>query len=307
MTKLIAAGLAGLAALLMTTGVGVAQQDQTRGQPSRAASSGGHNAGETAGGEDTEEFKPPLVQAGALLALALIVFTLGLLRVRTSVRKIERGEVPKPQRPLATLPATAGPARPPAREAPAPLAPRAQRRPPSRPRPAAAKSSDSRPRPALRAALAGAALVAVAATGLLAGRATVESSDTAPVTEARPPAAQIAYVREVRSQIEHLAAARRAQLDRLRAAETPAQQAAAIRRLAAAHTRTVRSLSSAPVPAPLRAEQASMIRSLTGTAAAYDRLAEAAASSQSATYRDGKAAVRRAETRLQRTLREARS
>lgn len=149
-----------------------------------------------------------------------------------------------------------------------------------------------------RLALGLAAIAVVAAAGLLAGRWAADDGSQTGDAPARIDAASASYVDGFNEEVDSLRADRKAELERLKAARTPGAQAESLEALAERHTRAAERVAGLDAPAELRGANEFAIAALERVAGAYGGLAEAAGSQDSAEYKDGLEAVRRAELRL---------
>jgi O-antigen ligase len=160
-----------------------------------------------------------------------------------------------------------------------------------------------RPGSGRRLALAVGIVVVAGVAGLLAGRWTADDGSNEAGSD-RVERAVAAYGRTLNRDMQRLNATRTAQLERLREARTPKGQAAASDALARAHRRSARALARDPAPGALGRYEESVVEALSRIAAGYRRLTAAAATRDGAAYLSASRAVRRAEARLQRRLRQ---
>jgi hypothetical protein len=155
----------------------------------------------------------------------------------------------------------------------------------------------------LRRFALGIAIVAAAAgAGLLTGHLTADDGGSTEAAPARSDSASADYADRLKGEVEALGAARKAKLDRLRAAETPGKQAAVLETLAERHGRAASRLESLDVPKELRRANDRAATALDRVGEAYRRLAAAAASRDASAYDEQLRAVRRAEASLANRL-----
>lgn len=154
-----------------------------------------------------------------------------------------------------------------------------------------------------RAALAVAAIVLAGAGGALIG--TWSADDEPPVDSAAADTARVPspFETTLSRELATLAAERQAQLERLRAAELPGEQASAARGLRDAYRRAALTLTEVEVPPLLQAENRAAAQALGAVAGAYGRLAASAASANGSGYEAAREAVSRAESRSLTQLR----
>jgi hypothetical protein len=148
-----------------------------------------------------------------------------------------------------------------------------------------------------------AGIVALAAlVGLLTARATSDEPAAAPPPAQSAPAPAPAYEDEIGDRLEQLATARAAQLRRLRAASTPAEQAQLSRAIAGAYREAAGPTAQAAARANAPPSLQRLAEALEAAAAAYDRLARAAARDSRPAYDKAREAVRSSEVGLAREL-----
>ena len=145
------------------------------------------------------------------------------------------------------------------------------------------------------------AVVLAAGAGMLTGVTTADSAKPAGET-ARSDQALLTYERTLRREVTALDGSRTPQLKRLRNAQSAGDQAAAAEDLATAHARAARSLDRTSAPASAASENDAVVSALRQTADAYRQLAAGAATRRPAAYEAGATAVRRAEAKLQHSL-----
>lgn len=150
------------------------------------------------------------------------------------------------------------------------------------------------------------AVVLAAGAGMLTGVTTADSAKPA-VETARSDQALLTYERTLRREVTALDRSRTPQLKRLRDAHSASDQAAAAEDLATAHARAARSLDRTSAPASVASENDSVVSALSQTADAYRQLAAGAATRRPAAYEAGATAVRRAEAKLQHSLKASSS
>jgi len=158
------------------------------------------------------------------------------------------------------------------------------------------------PGTARRIAFAAGIVAVCSVVGLLAGWWAADDDPHIPVAPA-PTAADLAdYERLLQREVETLGAVRTAELARLRAAQTPSEQAAAATALSEAHALAADALAAAPAPAAVRRSNQAAIAALSGLSEGYEQLAAAASSEDSALYESARRVVELAEQRLPRGL-----
>ena len=145
------------------------------------------------------------------------------------------------------------------------------------------------------------AIVLAAGAGLVTGVTSADSEERT-VKPARADQTLLTYERTLRREVTALDASRTSHLKRLRKAHSAGDQAAAAEDLATAHARAARSLGRASAPASVASEKDSVVSALRQAADTYRQLAAGAATRRPAAYEAGATAVRRAEAKLQHSL-----
>jgi hypothetical protein len=137
---------------------------------------------------------------------------------------------------------------------------------------------------------------------LLAGRWTADEEPTTGTGPDRIEPAFAEYGKSLSRETEQLDAARASQLERLRKARTPGEQATASASLAGTYRRSASFLAGLSAPASLEGANESVVAALRRVAGAYRQLAAAAASQDSGAYETARRAVQRAEATLGQRL-----
>jgi hypothetical protein len=149
-------------------------------------------------------------------------------------------------------------------------------------------------------------VIAALVLGLLIGQWTDDDDPAAPSgspTVATAPSGE--YSNLLLKQVEALAAARLAGLERLRDAPTPGKQAAAGRALAVVYSRSGERVANLSTPAGGLDAQRRIVVALGSVADAYKRLARAAAERNRGIYEAGRRMVRRAEVAVRQEFNSA--
>jgi hypothetical protein len=131
---------------------------------------------------------------------------------------------------------------------------------------------------------------------------TLRLSGASPVALATSPA----YMRALRGVVSRLETSRRAERRRLRAARTPARQAASADRLSRAYRSAQRSVEGLVLPGAPELHTA-IVGALGSAGESYARMATAARDGGRAAWTSARARARSSERELQRRLRELRT
>jgi O-antigen ligase len=169
-------------------------------------------------------------------------------------------------------------------------------------RPPARKWPSVWPETGRRLALAAGIVAVAGAVGLLAGRWTADEEPTTGVGPDRVEPAVAEYGKTLSRETEQLDAARASQLERLREARTPGEQARASEGLASVYQRSASFLAGISAPGSMEGSNDSLVAALRRVAGAYRQLAAGAANRDKRGYETARRAVQRAEATLRQRL-----
>jgi hypothetical protein len=110
------------------------------------------------------------------------------------------------------------------------------------------------------------------------------------------------YTERVNTTLERLQAGRERQLDALKDAKTPAQQARAAGNVSRAYASAARALSRAPVSPQIASTNDAIVAALNDAADAWERVADGASDADRGDYLAGERAVKKAEKQIAEAL-----